>query len=250
MEPLQAHRRAGQPASPMSRRRFFGSFSRHRASSFRAFGGTLPRSGSLVSTCARIPATSSPLNKRSPVSNSYSTTPNDHMSARLSTVLPSGLLRRHVRRCTEDDAHLSRTDGQCRRVLRTIAGGSPRLPLIRERFRQTEIQQLDDTFRSDLHVGGLQVAMDDALVVRVFERGGDLGSDVPGLVERQGAASEGPLPFAPDRHGAQNRARQGRRRDLKAAAKTARKASSSWFRFVAFTGSARLRQRLVQMAGR
>jgi hypothetical protein len=56
-----------------------------------------------------------------------------------------------------------------------------------ERLRQSEIQQLDHALRRDLHIGGFQIAMHDAFVVRVFKGSGTLRSDVPSLIERHGA---------------------------------------------------------------
>ena len=56
-----------------------------------------------------------------------------------------------------------------------------------ERLGQTEIEHLDEPVGADLDVGRFQVAVDDAAVVRRFERLGDLAGDVERLVERQGA---------------------------------------------------------------
>ena len=53
-----------------------------------------------------------------------------------------------------------------------------------ERLRQAEVQHLHRAVRPDLDVGGLQVAVDDALLVRGFERLGDLLRDRQRLVER------------------------------------------------------------------
>jgi hypothetical protein len=74
--------------SPMSRSRFFGSFSRHRVNSRRTFGGAALRSGCFMTTAASVSVRSSPWNSRWPVTISYSTTPNAQMSARLSTFFP------------------------------------------------------------------------------------------------------------------------------------------------------------------
>ena len=49
------------------------------------------------------------------------------------------------------------------------------------RLGQTEIQQLDVVVRRDLHVARFQIAMDDALFVRRFERLRDLLRDAQGL---------------------------------------------------------------------
>ena len=79
-------------ASPMSRSRFFGSRSRQRPRSARTWGGvsggSFDQSGSCRSTAASTSETVSPSKQRVPVSISYSTTPKDQMSDRLSTGLP------------------------------------------------------------------------------------------------------------------------------------------------------------------
>jgi hypothetical protein len=80
-------------ASPMSRSRCCGSRSRQRATSARRDGGVSAgrrrRSISSLSTAASVSVTDRPApNRRSPVSISYTTTPNAQMSARLSTGRP------------------------------------------------------------------------------------------------------------------------------------------------------------------
>jgi hypothetical protein len=79
-------------ASPMSRKRSFGSLSRHRLSRRRTLaetaGGMADHSGSVLSTAANVVEMSSPSNARRPVSISYSTHPNAQISTRLSTALP------------------------------------------------------------------------------------------------------------------------------------------------------------------
>ena len=52
-------------------------------------------------------------------------------------------------------------------------------------FGQPEVEDLDDAFGCDLDVGGLQIAMDDAAIVRRLERFGDLPSDRNDLADRQ-----------------------------------------------------------------
>jgi hypothetical protein len=47
----------------------------------------------------------------------------------------------------------------------------------RHRFRETEVEHLHDPARRDHDVRGLQVAMDDAALVRDFERLRDLLRD-------------------------------------------------------------------------
>ena len=76
---------------PRRRCRSRRSRSRHRRSSRIADGveaGSAAQSGSVLSTSASVSDTSSPRNRRRPLSISYSTTPNAQMSARLSTGLP------------------------------------------------------------------------------------------------------------------------------------------------------------------
>ena len=46
-----------------------------------------------------------------------------------------------------------------------------------ERLRQAEVEHLDRAVGADLDVGGLEIAMDDALLVRGLERVGDLPRD-------------------------------------------------------------------------
>jgi len=86
-------------ASPMSRSRRFGSLSRQRRRSSRrrgdTAGGSARQFGSVFSTDANVSEIVAPVNSRSPVSISKTTTPNAHMSARLSTGFPracSGLM--------------------------------------------------------------------------------------------------------------------------------------------------------------
>ena len=76
----------------MSRSRFFGSRSRQRPRSVRTWGGvsggSFDQSGSCRRTAASTSETVSPSKQRVPVSISYSTTPKDQMSDRLSTGRP------------------------------------------------------------------------------------------------------------------------------------------------------------------
>ena len=71
-----------------------------------------------------------------------------------------GLLRAHVRRGSEDDADLRLEGGRRRHV-----GLRVRRPW-REHFREAEVEDLHASFASQRHVGWLDVAVDDAAVVR------------------------------------------------------------------------------------
>jgi len=59
-----------------------------------------------------------------------------------------------------------------------------------ERLGQPEVQHLHRAVGSHLHVGRLQIAVDDALLVRRLERIGNLLRDREGLVDRQALSLE------------------------------------------------------------
>ena len=59
-----------------------------------------------------------------------------------------------------------------------------------DRFRQAEVQHLDRAIGSQLDVRGLEIAMDDPLLVCRFERFGNLLRDGQRLVERDRAARD------------------------------------------------------------
>ena len=65
----------------------------------------------------------------------------------------------------------------------------PRRPRI-HRLREPEVEHLHRAVTADLDVGGLQIAMDDALLVRRFERLGDLSGDRQRLVDRDRAVGD------------------------------------------------------------
>ena len=67
--------------------------------------------------------------------------------------------------------------GDCERSEDAGAGALPGLG-------EAEVEDLHLAVRRDLHVGGLQVAVDDALLVRLLERLGDLPRDRERLVDR------------------------------------------------------------------
>ena len=55
----------------------------------------------------------------------------------------------------------------------------------RHRLRETEIEHLHRTRRGQLDVGRLQIAVHDSLLVRGFERLGNLAADTERLIERK-----------------------------------------------------------------
>ena len=64
------------------------------------------------------------------------------------------------------------------------------------RFRETEVEHLHRAVRAHLDVRRFQIAMDDALLVRGFERFGDLLRDRQRLVDRDRPARDA-LPTGP-----------------------------------------------------
>ena len=58
------------------------------------------------------------------------------------------------------------------------------------RFRQAEVEHLHRAVAAHLDVRGLQIAVDDPLLVRGFERLGDLLRDGQRVVERHGSARD------------------------------------------------------------
>ena len=66
----------------------------------------------------------------------------------------------------------------------------PPAPRPLNRLREPEIEQFDGAVGSDLDIGGFEIAMDDALVVRGFERLRDLPRDSQRFVERNPALSD------------------------------------------------------------
>ncbi|HYN06077.1 MAG TPA: hypothetical protein VES67_01680, partial [Vicinamibacterales bacterium] len=98
------------------------------------------------------------------------------------------LLGRHVRRRAEDQARLRhRGSRECRGVHRVRR----RARRIRaERFGETKIEHLHRAVVAHLDVRGFEIAVNDARVVRGFERFGDLTRDGEGFVEWERAACE------------------------------------------------------------
>ena len=98
-------------------------------------------------------------------SNSYSTQPNAQISVRLSTALPracSGLMYAGVPRITPCIVAAMLSVGELE--------GSSSARVTGEGLRQAEVQYLHLAFRRHLHVGRFQVAVDDAFLVRRFQR--------------------------------------------------------------------------------
>ena len=164
------------------------SFSRHRWMSVTICAGTSAGSadqfGVVFMTAAIISVASSPSNARAPVSISYSTAPKAQTSVRLSTARPracSGDMYAAVPRITPVPGH-QRGARQGRDVR-----GRP-VPAVRgpasDELRQPEIQHLHGAVGSHLDVGGLEIAMDDPLLVRRFERFRDLPRDRQRLIDR------------------------------------------------------------------
>jgi hypothetical protein len=77
------------------------------------------------------------------------------------------LLRRHVAGGAEDHAGLGHPDREGRRIF-TLSGGTI------SQLGEAEIENLNRAVRLDLDVGRLQVAMDDAFLVRGFQSVADL----------------------------------------------------------------------------
>ena len=154
-------------ASPMSRRRFFGSFSKHRPSSFRAFGGDLAKVRLIANHRHQCFGNVFTLERRSPVSNSYSTTPKAQISARLSTLLPlacSGAMYAAVPRMTPTSVAAMVSVGE----FSALVCGSRGLV---NAFANPKSSSLTAPSRRDLYIVRLQIAMNDALVVRIFQSG-------------------------------------------------------------------------------
>jgi hypothetical protein len=90
----------------------------------------------------------------------------------------SCLLRAHVRCRSQDDAELRRLRlggrlGEVRGVRRIL-----------ERLRETEVEHFDPALARDLDVPGLEIAVEDPLLVGRLESFRDLEKEGPGLVER------------------------------------------------------------------
>ena len=176
-------------ASPIACRRCLGSFFRHRASSGRtsdaAAGSALPVRLLAHDRHDRVGDVVALKRRAVPSASRRARTPNAQMSARRVDGLPracSGAMYAAVPRITPA-ARAPCIDS----VGEFAASRRCDAPVRVERLRETEIQHLDRAVGADLDVGRLQIAMDDALLVRGFERLGDLLRDRQRLVERNRA---------------------------------------------------------------
>ena len=99
---------------------------------------------------------------------------------------PSACLLRQVHRAQDYPClrHRGRRD---RRRLRVTRRHHPRRL---QRLRQPEVEDLHRAVRADHDVGGLEIAVDDVLLMRRFERIGDLLRDEQCLIDRQGPACD------------------------------------------------------------
>ena len=131
----------------------------------------------------RIAALSSngvlPLNGRAPVAISYNITPSAQMSLGHVHVLAAQLFGRHVRQ---------RADGRPRLRERGVhLGEGGRHVRVNGALRQSEVQNLDAPIRRDDDIVALQIAMNDATLVRVREGVRELASVVHDLLGWQRA---------------------------------------------------------------
>jgi hypothetical protein len=115
----------------------------------------------------------------------------------------------HVRSRPENDAQAGHRGTEQRRRIRQVrlkadttyvsvvgassmyvVSGFSRTVYRIERFRQTEVEDLHFAVGRDLDIRRLEIAMDDAFLVRGFERIGDLPRDHQGFVKGDGARRE------------------------------------------------------------
>jgi hypothetical protein len=101
------------------------------------------------------------------------------MSVRFVDRLPPCLFGAHVGGGSEKDAGAGRVSRHRRRQGVVAVGG-----LVREPLGKTKVQNLDFVVRSELGVRGLEVPMNDSLLVSFLESLGDLLGDHERLVHR------------------------------------------------------------------
>ena len=99
--------------------------------------------------------------------------------------LAARLLRRHVGGGAEDEPGRGPGVGEGGRLRQVPARPAAR-SVAAPGLRETEVEDLDLALRRQLHVRGLQVAVDDALLVGFFQGLGDLLREADRFVERDG----------------------------------------------------------------
>ena len=119
--------------------------------------------------CSASAVDVAPVNGSLPVSISNRTMPSEKMSVRWSTALAERLLGRHVR---------DRAPASCPAAVATIVGRLFALGAAGGPGGQTEVENLRVALGRDDDVGRLDVAVDDALGVRVGERVGNLHGEI------------------------------------------------------------------------
>ena len=90
------------------------------------------------------------------------------------------LFRAHVGGGAQDHTHARQRRTGDRRRHRLAGRGRLRI----QGLRQSEVEDLHGAIGPDFDIGWLQIAMDDALLVRRFEGGPDLPADAHRLVDR------------------------------------------------------------------
>ena len=175
-------------ASPMSRRRWRGSLTRQRAIRARTREGVA--AGSAARSGSRGKDQSKRFRDRVACEQAC---PGQHLVEHhakrpdvraLVDRLPARLLRRHVGGRAENHARLRH--GRRRDAWESSrASADASAPAGVDRFRQTEVEHLHRAVGADLDVRGLEIAVNDALLVRRFERVGNLPRDRERLVDRE-----------------------------------------------------------------
>ncbi len=194
---LSIGRCMGQPrpiamrASPMSRRRFFGSRSRQRTQELADDAGVAAGSASRSISVLQHRGegvghrlAGEQALRRSASRRARRRTPRCRRAGR--PPCPRACSGRHVRRRAEDHAACVPSD-----IVGEWADVGRRMSRRRrvERLREAEVEHLDLALRVDLHVRGLQVAVDDALLVRDLQASAICRAIGKRLVDRHRSAS-------------------------------------------------------------